>query len=171
MGVAVNVRVPAGYSRLLGVLLVFGLLGPLSACSFYRDVPVRDKTGAVTEELETNPFSITTGDCIMDPGDGDIYELTVVPCTETHDLETYAVTYLPEGEYPGEDAVLEASDAFCLDEFERFIGLRYEESVLDMYTFYPTDQTWTWKGDREVICLAGEYEGASAPGSLKGAGR
>ncbi len=40
MGVAVNVRVPAGYSRLLGVLLVFGLLGPLPACSFYRDVPV-----------------------------------------------------------------------------------------------------------------------------------
>ncbi|MHA7261596.1 septum formation family protein [Arthrobacter sp. TMN-37] len=171
MGVAVDVRVPRTASRPVGLLLVVGLLCSVSACSLYRDVPVRDETGAVTEEVETDAFAITTGDCIMDPGDGDIYELTVVPCTQTHDLETYAVTYLPDGEYPGEEAVLEASDAFCLDEFERFIGLKYEESVLDMYTFYPTDQTWTWKGDREVICLAGEYETASAPGSLKNAGR
>jgi hypothetical protein len=171
MGVAVNVRVPAGYSRLLGVLLIFGLLGPLSACSLYRDVPVRDETGAVTEEVETDPFAITTGDCIMDPGNGDISKLKMVPCTGTHDLETYAMTTLPDGEFPGESAVLEASDAYCLEEFERFIGLPYDDSELGMYTFYPSDQSWTWAGDRDVFCLAGEYEGASAPGSLKGAGR
>jgi hypothetical protein len=152
---------------------VVGLLAAVSVsgCGFGMALPVRDEAGAVTAEVETDAFALTTGDCILDPGEEDIYELTVIPCAQEHDWEAFAVTELPDGDFPGDQAVGQTADTFCLEEFERFVGLTYEDSELDFFSMYPSGQSWLWKADREVLCLVGEWEKASAGGSLRNAGR
>ena len=68
----------------------------------------------------------------MDTPDGEVVsEVPVVPCTEPHDDEVYFDFQLADGEFPGDDAVAEQSDAGCLEQFQPFVGLVYDSSPSD----------------------------------------
>ena len=84
--------------------------------------------------------------------------------------KTTTTINLAEGEYPGEEAVKADADATCIPEFANFIGLAYEESVLDYWPLYPTEGSWA-SGDREVLCIAWDPSGAKLTGTLAGAAR
>jgi hypothetical protein len=58
---------------------------------------------------------------------------------------------LPDGDFPGEEAVVEQADESCTAEFESFVGLPYEESALYLSYLTPSEETWP-AGDREVLC-------------------
>jgi len=100
---------------------------------------------------------------------GAITDTNVVPCSESHDEEVYFEFELEEGDFPGEDAITAKSDERCHTEFEPFVGIAYEESVLDFFSFQPTAQGWD-DGDRVVQCVIWDPAGPVV-GTLAGTNR
>jgi hypothetical protein len=128
-------------------------------------------SGAAGERIET--FDLSVGDCFDDPAaleapteesfvSGD---LVLLPCDEPHAFEVYHVSDAGSSEFPGEEALLDEVDEVCLDAFEPFIGLRYEESVVEVFYYYPTEDTWTALDDRAIVCAV--TDGEATTGSLR----
>ena len=116
---------------------------------------------------------LAVGDCIplveYDDEATEIFEVPVVPCDQPHTDEVFYKYDLPDGEYPGDDAIYELAWEGCREQFEGFVGLSYEESELDIYPYSPTQASWSrWK-DRTVHCIVFSYD--EVTGSLQGAGR
>ena len=156
---------------------VLGLVA-LTGCSAVQDAmggaqePTRDEeTGEITEAAEADVFAIAVGDC-LNTADlaGDVSEVPTVPCSDPHESEVFAATDMPEGEFPGEEAVGTAADEFCLAEFASFVGMDYYDSALEMTTLSPTQETWDGMDDREILCVVEDLAGG-VTGTLKGAQR
>lgn len=127
----------------------------------------RDSTGKVTGDGSVDVTKIQVGDCLKDNVAGEeSAAVNVVPCSKTHLYEAYANFTLPDGDYPGDDEVVAAAEQGCVDRFESYIGIGYDDSEIDVTYLHPLDDSW--KIDRGVTCLA--TEGGST-GSLKGAKR
>ena len=95
--------------------------------------------------------------------------MPTVPCAEPHDNEAFAATDMPDGDYPGDAAVTDAANTFCYDEFEKFIGMNYDESALELSFFSPTAESWA-EGDQEILCFVYSPDG-QVTGTLAGAAR
>ena len=134
--------------------------------------PERDESGAIVETAAAaDIFSIAVGDCTNDPEDDDAEEVVsveAVPCDGPHDNEAYHAEDLPDGEFPGEEAVLEAAEEICLSQFEAFVGLPYEESRLSVFPYRPTQEGWEQAEDREVLCMVYDTAGEPLVGSVAG---
>lgn len=134
--------------------------------------PVRDESGAITETNEsTDVFSLRVGDCLLDAGsmDTEVSEAPTVPCAEAHDFEAYAAQDIEGDAFPGDEAVATQAEQVCYDAFTPFVGMSYEESVLNFNYFVPTASSWE-AGDREILCLIYD-EAAQTAGSLAGVAR
>jgi hypothetical protein len=127
---------------------------------------------------------IAVGDCLNTPEDDVFYEIDPIDCTEEHDLEVFALVDLStvgpdfslSASYPGDDAVYDAALNECWDEFERYIGMPYEESVLFMDAFTPTLEGWEEVDDRIANCVvfevnASQTEIVKSTSSLRNANR
>lgn len=133
----------------------------LSSCAILdssgsSNEPPRDETnGQITETADADVFAIQVGDCLdyAALGSGEIDTVPVVPCGEPHDGEVYAEMTLPDGDYPGEDAVGEQADTYCYDQFTSFVGLVWEESTLDYSPLTPTEAGWDGYDDRLIQCV------------------
>ena len=91
------------------------------------------------------------------------------PTNMTHAYEVYALSTIPDGAYPGDDVVEGQADNACTDAFEAFVGTSYDDSVLDVYYFFPTKSSWNLLRDRTITCSVSD--GESTIGSLKGSKR
>ncbi len=76
---------------------------------------------------------------------------------------------LSRGGLPGQDAIFEQAEELCITEFERFVGLPYEESALDIDISTPSERTWR-EDDRLVICAIFDPDGDTT-GTLADANR
>jgi len=159
-------------------LLVVGVTS-LSGCVATPDTSgaVRldsDETSQPDESGEAvDVFSISLGDCLNTSGLSDTTEvesIPVVPCSEPHEDEVYYVFDSTASEYPGEDELKNEARETCIDEFADFVGLAYDESSLDYWPMYPTEQSWE-QGDREILCMVYDLSGEKVTGSLAGAAR
>jgi hypothetical protein len=92
-----------------------------------------------------------------------------VDCGEPHDAEIFAATQMPDGPYPGLEAVRAAADDFCLPLFADFVGIEYLDSDLDVYPLLPTEDGWNSAGDREILCVLVAPEDVT--GTLEGSAR
>lgn len=126
----------------------------------------RNTAGEVTQSASVNAFQLRVGDCTGSLAEGDIEDLQVIPCEESHFYEAYAARDLPDGEFPGENEVTEQADKYCTTEFKTFVGLPTKDSKYEMFYLYPVDESWQ-AGDREVMCLVGSSKG-KITGSLQG---
>lgn len=145
----------------------------LGACSDPEE-PTRDDSGEITEANENaDVFALKVGDCLAQSDElneaDEVSSVPVVPCTEEHDGQVYAAVEAPEGDFPGTTELQTDAEEFCVPEFETFVGVTYEESVLDYYPFYPTTASWD-QGDREIQCVVFDPEGP-VTGALENAGR
>jgi hypothetical protein len=151
----------------------FGVLAlSLSACSILSPgtEPVRDDTGQITESNDSaDVFSVTVGDCTNDEDvtTGEVSTVATVPCSEPHDNEAYSSGTLPDGDYPGDEAVATAADEMCLAAFDAFVGIDYASSVLDYYPMTPTEGSWS-QGDQEVLCFVYDSTAAKLTGTVAG---
>lgn len=129
----------------------------------------RDDTGVIVGEGTIDAFNLRVGDCFNDSsGIGDeVSDLPGVPCSEPHDYETYAVFDVALDSYPSEDAMSELAYERCLERFDGFVGLEYENSVLDIVTLYPTTESWQ-QDDREVVCALYDMNEEKLVGSTRG---
>lgn len=85
---------------------------------------------------------LSPGDCFDDQSAGGelVEEFETVPmvdCDKPHDNEAYAVFDLPDGAYPGDDAITEQGLDGCLPLFEGYVGSSYETSRLDIFPITP----------------------------------
>ena len=55
----------------------------------------------------------------------------------------------------------------CLERFDGFVGLDYEDSILDIVTLYPTSESWQ-QNDREVVCALYDINEEKLVGSTQG---
>ncbi|MDD7928105.1 septum formation family protein [Microbacterium thalli] len=134
--------------------------------------PVRDESGSITETNEsTDVFAIRVGDCLLDAGtmETEVTEAPTVPCGEPHDFEAYHAQNIEGDEYPGSEGVQTQAEQVCYDAFTAFVGMSYEESVLDFNYYVPTTGSWD-AGDREILCMIGDPQG-QVTGSLAGVAR
>lgn len=167
-------------SKAIAVLslgVVFGIAG---CYSLDTGVVERDDAGQVTESVEFDAMNIAVGDCANNPelvedvaeGETGVFtEITVLPCSEPHELEAYARTDLPNGDFPGDTEIEILADEFCYEEYAGFVGTEYEESSLYFQFFTPTKASWSFDGDREILCLISGEEDELLTGSMEGTGR
>jgi hypothetical protein len=148
----------------------------LSGCSILGNIVGGNGATVVEGEGDqTDVFTIAVGDCLNDSSAGEtVTSVPAVDCNLPHDSEVYASIIIPDGEYPGVDAVKAQADADCTTEFDAFVGMAYADSILDFQYYYPTAETWG-NGDREIVCLIVDTDGSGnlvqATGTLAGAAR
>lgn len=82
-----------------------------------------------------------------------VSDIPTVDCSEEHDAQVFAVVDLPDGEFPGDDAVTTSITSECEAAFEGFVGTAPDESALAFDGLGPSEATWA-VGDRSIICLA-----------------
>ncbi len=154
-------RVIAG--TVIGAAAIFGGAG------LFDDNTVRGEDGAILEAGGLGVFVMQTGDCFNLPDGDQVVSIEGVPCVEPHDAEVYAMFDINDDTYPGESAVDLATDLGCYERFEGFVGVPYENSVLDIYSLHPSEEGWNELDDREVICSVVNYDGSKMIGSRAGA--
>jgi hypothetical protein len=132
----------------------------------------RDSTGAIVGEGSVDAFELRTGDCFDDNESlygSEIDSLPGVPCSEPHDNEVYAVVAIDLPEFPGNDAMGDLAMDKCMGQFASFVGRDYESSSLDIYTLYPSEESWR-QSDREVVCALYDMELNKLQGSVRDRG-
>jgi hypothetical protein len=157
--------------RWVFALLVVGYL----VYQFTTDID-RDESGAIVSAGDLDTFSVQVGDCFDDPqqiepGEASttgISDVPGLPCSEPHDNEVYAVTPISLDTYPGLEGMQEAATAECVKLFAEFVGTSYQESELDIFTMYPSAESWSQNNDREIICATYRMDGAKLTGTTKG---
>jgi len=159
---------------LAGVALAALTLSGCSALGDLADV-FKDDTVVEGDGEAQDIFTIKVGDCLNDSLAGEsVTTVPTVECTELHDSEAYKSIMLDEGDFPGTTEVETLAQDGCSAAFEDFIGLSYDESIINLNYYYPTTETWE-TGDREILCLARDTDGEGneiqTTGSLEGAKR
>lgn len=153
----------------MAVLVVLALLGG----AFVWLVASRQSSG------DQDLFDLEVGDCFDDPvalSSSELVEVEAVEskdCDEPHDGEVYTLEDLPQGNdepYPGDAAIAQQADEICYSSFEAYVGSSYEESALGYSYYLPSPDTWS-AGDREVVCIVVDIDGAPLTGSVRGSGR
>jgi len=134
----------------------------------------RNDSGIISEAGDLEVTELRAGDCFNLPeGTADneeIQEVEAVPCTDLHENEVYVVTnYVASDSFPGEPALWDFADQFCLTAFETYVSAAYEDSVLDFGYFYPSREGWE-DGDHAVTCVLYDYNGVMLTGSMRGSG-
>jgi hypothetical protein len=155
-------------------------IGPLGASSAAPGVTI---TPAIPSDAYTVDSTLTTadrwfglalGDCVLafdagtDPSDSTIEKPEVVPCTEAHYGEVYAIASI-EGDAPPDDATfrLQSREVCAGPLFTSYVGATaYTDSSLYYDVLYPAQRSWE-NGTHQMVCLLVE-SGESTTGSLRG---
>ena len=103
----------------------------------------------------TNVNDLEAGQCVELPESGEeVARVETFECTEPHGAEVIAIEDIGQGddEYPGDDEVGERAFTACTEAFERYVGLSYFKSELEIFQITPLESNWG--DDQTVICLA-----------------
>lgn len=113
----------------------------------------RDESGRVTDGGRVGMTGLKVGDCVPEPSSaGQTFSVEVVPCTDPHRGEVFAV-YDLDGEYTTQDEVNQTSDAGCLDRFKGYVGIHPRNSSLALQVYNPSSKA-SFDEDATVICFA-----------------
>lgn len=158
-------------TRTLAALAIATASFGLAGCSLLGNVvadpaPSSDPTNGT----ETDAFAIAVGDCLNDGGvEGEVSTVVVIDCAQPHDSEAYSSIQVADGDYPGEQVILDQAEKDCLADFNTFAGINYDQSALSFSYYYPTQGSWE-NGDREILCLILDPAGKTT-GTLENAAR
>ena len=153
------------------VALVVGVVGWAVMSTADRGVD-----GTIDRAGSLDAFSIRVGDCYnqgtstSEDGSSEISTVDAVPCSEPHDNEVYAVFDVDVEEFPGREGMYELAVSECVARFDDFVGMAYQDSILDVNPLYPTLDGWNSIGDREVICSVFHMEDERLEGTAEGRG-
>ena len=144
-----------------------GEAGDTASPAGETSVPAQAEETASTESEEINVYDLEVGDCVAAVTDG--FTVQTVPCSEPHSEEIYAAVTPPEGDFPGYEAIDAQAKEMCTAEFESFVGLPYEDSMLHVNLVIPTEERWD-AGDRMALCTIYDPDGDTT-GTLADANR
>lgn len=113
----------------------------------------RDADGRLTEPASISVFDVQVGDCLesVEP-DAETTSLDGVPCADRHVGEAISRFSLPEGAYPGDEAVFAAGDERCGQVLREQVRPAERDGVEPFYLF-PTETSWEAQDDREIVCI------------------
>jgi hypothetical protein len=145
------------------------VIGAASAALFAAG---RDETGQIDDAGDLAATEIRVGDCfdLKDPEEELIDDVEAKPCTDAHEFEMFFIGEMPDGAYPGDDQVGTYVVNTCLPAFEAYVGLSYEQSVLDIYWLTADEAGWN-AGDHEVQCAVFHPTNDELTGSQRNSGR
>ena len=128
---------------------------------------VRGDDGRVVVAGPWSVFDLRPGDCIGadDSMSGDADEVPLVPCSEPHALEVFAVVRHPDDAYPGAGALATFADRACLTALEVDLDLTIDDGIAFSYLL-PTLEGWSRDGDRSVVCVLVFLQDAGITGSF-----
>lgn len=152
-------------SRAMAAVVALALL--LGACGEGSDsAAVRDASGAVIDAGSWSVFDLRAGDCIGDVSSlaGDSADVPLVPCSEPHTMEVFAVVRHADDVYPGAAAVASFADRACLTALEAELRMDPNDDVAFSYLL-PTSEGWNDHGDRAIVCVLVVPEDAGVAGS------
>jgi len=142
-----------------------------AAITGYELPPVRDADSQeIVEGGQTHVLNVRIGDCLGGITNDDVIDqIDVVPCDEPHEFEVMHEFDLTGDAYPEVEAMDEITIEECDAAFAEFVGIAWEDSVLDWYSVAPTETSWNEVGDRVVQCFVFDPAG-QVTGSLADAG-
>jgi hypothetical protein len=163
-------RIP-GPALFWGGLLVIGLIaGAVSSAG-------RSSSGDINKAGELAPSDLRVGDCfdipeeVSDSAATQFGKATGTPCADPHKYEVFvAETMTGYATYPTHDQFDAWSLATCKSAFAPYVGVTFDNSTLDVWTFYPTDTAWA-HGDHGAQCSLADPANSARVGSLKGSKR
>jgi hypothetical protein len=140
-------------SRRPAAMLAVALLA-LAACSNDGDGAKRDSTGKVTRAGTVSVFDLQPADCLDPPPDlkGDIATIMVVPCTDAHTQEVFAVVASTATTYPGPEALAIDANGVCLGHLQEELGLSPDDGYFISYLL-PSFDGWNKDKDRSIVCV------------------
>ncbi|MBB2988310.1 DUF4190 domain-containing protein [Terracoccus luteus] len=147
----------------LGCVAVVVWLG-VAALSIMNTEAPRDASGNVTQRSSMFVSDLAAGDCFDSGTAEEVDWVTVLPCAQPHDSQVIAVFELPEGPYPGVDALAEDADAGCQQRGAPLVSEDRLEEIEPSY-IYPADED-TWDTDRTIQCTVGSVDGEQLTGSV-----
>jgi hypothetical protein len=136
----------------------------------------RDVEGSIEAGGDLDVGDLRIGDCFDDDPswfDEEVFEVFAVgatTCDEPHDNEVFHRFDLAAETLPSDDEVDDEAFDTCVEVFESFVGVRYEDSELDFTWLWPTKDSWR-KGDRAVTCYLYDMDLRKLEGSVAGTGR
>ncbi len=146
----------------------------LTGCGVLENIfPAQAQRNAETQEIEESGqqdvFQVSVGDCFneADASTTEVSDIPAVPCDTPHDYEVFHLFDLTGDTFPTD--LDDQSIAGCGEQFQAFVGIDYDSSVLDYTFIQPTAGSWE-SGDREVICSIFEPD-VKSTGTLAGAAR
>lgn len=158
------------FRRALAGAVALAAAFTLAGCSLVPPPARDDESGEVVRGGQESAVSLKVGDCWEDVGDEGITHVPVVPCDDGYDNQVYALFDLPAGAYPGEEGVQYQGENGCYDRFPDAIGVAYEESELEFFILWPSEEGWERGDDREIVCSIWSPAG-KLTGSMLGSGR
>jgi hypothetical protein len=147
---------------------ILGVVGLLVGVGFWVVVVSEVAGTTAVQDLEV-------GDCVDLPGgfedEDEVGRVKTFDCTEEHDAEVFSVGDLGDGddEYPTMREIERLMAEACLPDFEEYVGVSYEQSVFEVYRFYPLEDTW--EDYQGYVCLVVDADGEKLTQSVEGAGR
>lgn len=152
-------------TRFMALLAVGAASLVLAGCSL---LPGGSGPTADSSDEGDDVFSIQIGDCLNDANvSEEVSSVPIVDCGEPHDSEAYAAQDLPDGDFPGEEAITSSAKEICGPLFEDFVGLSDADSLYTYSYYFPTEESWG-SGDREVLCVAYSDDLSQITGTIKG---
>jgi hypothetical protein len=116
----------------------------------------RGSDGRVISAGDLSVFDVQTGDCVVPPTGmkPELEKVRVVPCQNPHTQEVFAVGKYDNADvYPGEKALTAFADGICVERYQPYVGVTYQDSKL-LYTYLlPSARSWNEGKDRTVVCI------------------
>lgn len=125
-----------------------------------------------TAASATTPLTaLVLGQCVVEAEDSlqpKVGSTTVIPCSQAHAGEVYALPSLPGATYPGVESVSSTASDACSTAFAGYTGDGVQTSHLDFAVDIPTSDQWA-SGDHSALCILFSPQG-NMIGSAKGIG-
>lgn len=102
---------------------------------------------------KTTVADVTVGDCLAQvPDRNRVTMLEAVSCGQAHHGEVIAVLTMPDGDFPGGEAVVDYQRR-CHPELAGYAPAAANDPAIGMFALAPTEESWA-QGDRRVTCIA-----------------
>jgi len=98
---------------------------------------------------------LVVGDCLNLPQTAEVSVADTISCDQPHDNEVFALKSVGTElglNYPGRSEVETFASSACLENFDEYVGIAYQESIFYLTFLYPTSESWA-DGDRSIVCI------------------
>lgn len=101
----------------------------------------------------TDAVDVKAGDCLKEiPDSSRVLYVNTVTCDQPHKGEVFAVMPMPDGDFPGDAAVVKYTDK-CAPALAGHAPGAAGDPGITLFVLYPTADSWQ-RGDRTVTCIA-----------------